>query len=75
MGVPARDTIAGHLGIDPEQSLHGPIDVGERSRMVLFLPHPNSRGVVKTIHGNLRAGQFSALRDWVQVNIPRFPAQ
>jgi uracil-DNA glycosylase len=41
------------LGIPPEERVVGPVRLGGRERVVVFLPHPNQRGRSKSLRGNV----------------------
>jgi hypothetical protein len=45
LGEIAKQAIAGHLGIPTPVAgtVHGPVKLGDRERLVAFLPHPNAR--------------------------------
>lgn len=43
-GTTIKNTVKREFGL-PEGNVFGPIDVGERKRYVVFLPHPNARQV------------------------------
>jgi uracil-DNA glycosylase len=40
-------------GFDPKQRVIGPVHLGRRPRMIVFMPHPNKRGGSKSFAGNV----------------------
>lgn len=42
----------------------GPIDIFGRKRYIVFLPHPNQKGKLKTLEKNLSPKLFKELKDW-----------
>lgn len=51
--------------IDIETKFLGPMNLFGKMRVFLFLPHPNKRGGLKSVRGNLDSWELQTLKDWI----------
>ena len=64
LGKVAQSTLVRTFGIPNRAQLYGPTRLGERERMVCFLPHPNAR-MPRTFATVLKPHQMQTLRSFV----------
>lgn len=62
VGSVAKFAFSDHLHLDVSDHLLGPVEVGGRSRLLVFLRHPNSRGGVKSFKGQLTDSQLAQVK-------------
>lgn len=61
VGAYARRALGSYMQLSPTGEVHD-ATIGGRTRWVVFLPHPNARGVSKSFARNLSPGAFALLR-------------
>jgi hypothetical protein len=61
IGAHARRALINHFLLASQNGVQR-ATVGERERLVVFLPHPNARGGSKSLAGNLRPADLDLLR-------------
>ncbi|HLF72524.1 MAG TPA: uracil-DNA glycosylase family protein [Dehalococcoidia bacterium] len=59
LGDHAKRMVCTEFELEPDQIVQGPVDLGQRQRMVVFLPHPNAHKV-RTFAGLVRQGVLQA---------------
>jgi hypothetical protein len=65
-GALAAYALREHLDQAARYGLHGPVRLADADRWLLNLPHPNSRGVPKTINAYVDAPNLAVLRAALQ---------
>jgi hypothetical protein len=65
-GALAAYALREHLDQAARYGLHGPVRLADADRWLLKLPHPNSRGVPKTVAAYVEAPDLAVLRATLQ---------
>jgi hypothetical protein len=66
LGATAKRAFCGAYNIEADRSLLGPMLIGGRQRMVVFLPHPTGYAPRKTFSGCLHPSEMERLREWLK---------
>jgi hypothetical protein len=66
LGRVAKRAVCGMYGLEPDKLVHGPILIGDRQRLVVFLPHPTGFARRKTFSGCLHPSELEQLRGWLR---------
>lgn len=67
LGDRAKDTVVQEFGIPESASVHGPMNIGGRERLITFLPHPNAWSV-RTFAKLLPATDLQKLRSFLKTS-------
>jgi hypothetical protein len=65
LGVSAREAMQHEFNIPKDVSLFGPIAIGDREKLITFLPHPNAR-CIKTFANCLKYEELESLRAFLR---------
>ncbi len=70
VGSVARFAFSEHLHLDVSDHFLGPVRLGGRSRLLVAVRHPNSRGGVKSFQGQLGGSQLAQVREALSAPTP-----
>jgi hypothetical protein len=65
LGSQAKRVVCARFGLDPSISLHGPLQVAKRTRLIVFLPHPSAYEP-QTFSKCLLPSDVEWLRQWLR---------
>jgi len=65
LGAQAKRAVCERYGLDPYITLHGPWQVANQTRLIVFLPHPTGFAPRKTFSGCLDSFGLERLRQWL----------
>jgi len=66
LGASAKRAVCEKYGLGPNRLLQGPVMLGNRSRLIVFLPHPTGFAARKTFSRCLRPSELEQLREWLK---------
>ena len=67
LGRRARHVMSARHDLDPAAPLHERVEIADRERVVVFLPHPNARSVRKSFDAHLTSDELSRVRTWLKI--------